>query len=80
MMEEDYPDFKAMILSLFLFIIFSLFLINKVVIHLDHKRRCMQDENIGFDGYIGIWILQIYRRYIDEYFYMNIDISEIKLL
>ena len=39
-----------------------------------------KDENIGFDGYIGIWILRIYRiyqRYIDEYFYMNIDISEI---
>ena len=36
--------------------------------------------NIGFDGYISIWILQIYhiyRRYIDGYFYMNIDISEI---
>ena len=23
------------------------------------------------------WILRIYRRYIDEYFYMNIDISKI---
>ena len=42
-----------------------------------------KDENIGFDGYIGIWILRIYRiyrRYIGGYFYMNIDISEIKLL
>ena len=27
--------------------------------------------------YIGTWILQIYRRYIGGYFYMNIDISEI---
>ena len=36
------------------------------------------DENIGFDGYIGTWILRIYRiylRYIGEYFYINIDIS-----
>ena len=35
-----------------------------------------KDENIGFDGYIGTWILRIYRiyrRYIDEYFYINID-------
>ena len=39
-----------------------------------------KDENIGFDGYIGTWILRIYRRYIGGYFYMNIDISEIKLL
>ena len=39
-----------------------------------------KDENIGFDEYIGTWILQIYRRYIGGYFYMNIDISEIKLL
>ena len=36
-----------------------------------------KDENIGFDEYIGTWILRIYRRYIDGYFYMNIDISEI---
>ena len=42
-----------------------------------------KDENIGFDGYIGTWILwmyRIYRRYIGGYFYMNIDISKIKLL
>ena len=42
-----------------------------------------KDENIGFDGYIDTWILWIYRiyqRYIDGYFYMNIDISKIKLL
>ena len=35
-------------------------------------------ENIGFDRYIGTWILRIYRiyrRYISGYFYMNIDIS-----
>ena len=31
-----------------------------------------KDENIGFDGYIGTWILRIYRRYIDGYFYINI--------
>ena len=39
-----------------------------------------KDENIGFGGYIGNWILRIYRiyrRYIGGYFYMNIDISEI---
>ena len=34
-------------------------------------------KNIGFDGYIGTWILRIYQRYIGGYFYMNIDISEI---
>ena len=39
-----------------------------------------KDENIDFDGYIDTCILRIYRRYIDEYFYMNINISEIKLL
>ena len=39
-----------------------------------------KDGNIDFDGYIGSWILQIYRiyqRYVGGYFYMNIDISEI---
>ena len=30
-------------------------------------------KNIGFDGYIGIWIYG----YIDGYFYMNINISKI---
>ena len=42
-----------------------------------------KDENIGFDGYIATWILRIYpiyRRYIGGYFYMNINILEIKLL
>ena len=39
-----------------------------------------KDENISFDEYINTWILRIYRRYIGGYFYMNIDISEIKLL
>ena len=36
----------------------------------------------GYIGYIGDIsdISGIYRRYIDGYFYMNIDISEIKLL
>ena len=38
-------------------------------------------KNIDFDGYIGTWILRIYlriyKRYIDGYFYMNIDKSEI---
>ena len=37
-------------------------------------------KNIGFDGYIGTWILRIYRiypKYISGYFYMNIDILEI---
>ena len=39
-----------------------------------------KDEKIGVDGYIGTWILwiyRIYRRYISGYFYMNIDILEI---
>ena len=36
-----------------------------------------KDENIGFDGYIGTWILWIYWTYIGGYFYINIDISEI---
>ena len=43
----------------------------------------IKDENISFDGYIGTWILRIYRiyrKYIGGYFYMNIDISKIKLL
>ena len=40
----------------------------------------IKDENIGFDGYIGTWILWIYRRYIGGYFSINIDISKIKLL
>ena len=43
---------------------------------------------LGFYGYIGYIgdisniseIYRIYRRYIGGYFYMNIDISEIKLL
>ena len=35
----------------------------------------LKDGNIGFDGYIGIWILRIYWRYIAGYFYMSIDIS-----
>ena len=51
----------------------------------DMLRACVldKDENIGFDVYIGTCILRIYRiyqRYIDGYFYMNFDISEIKLL
>ena len=45
-------------------------------------RRCSsivltKVKNIGFDGYIGTWILQIYQiyqRYIGGYFYINIDI------
>ena len=36
-----------------------------------------KDGNISFGGYIGTWILRIYRRYISGYSYMNIDISEI---
>ena len=36
-----------------------------------------KDGNIGFDGYIGTWILRTYRRYLGEYFYMNNDTSEI---
>ena len=41
------------------------------------KMDISKVKNIGFDIYIGSWILRIYRRYIDEYFYMNIDISKI---
>ena len=37
----------------------------------------IKDGNISFNGYIDTWILWIYRRYIDEYFYMNINISKI---
>ena len=54
-----------------------------LVPNLKHEAFRDKDENIGFNGYIGTWILRIYRiyrRFIDEYFYMNIDISEIKLL
>ena len=46
----------------------------------NYRSARTKDGNIGFDGYIGIWILwiyRIYRRYISGYFYMNIDISEI---
>ena len=55
-----------------------------------------KDEYIGFDGYIDTCIFgyigdisdiseiyriyRIYQRYIGGYFYMNIDISDIKLL
>ena len=45
---------------------------------LARMSNVLKDENIGFDGYIGDWILRIYRiyrRYIGGYFYMNIDIS-----
>ena len=49
-------------------------------VSLERKVVIVKDENIVFDGYIGAWILRIYRRYIDGYFYMNIDILEIKLL
>ena len=42
-----------------------------------NKYLPLKDGNICFDGYIGTWILQIYRRYIGGYFYMKIDISEI---
>ena len=45
--------------------------------HIPAANVPAKDENIGFDGYIGTWILRIYRiyrRYIDGYFYMNIDI------
>ena len=54
-------------------------LLSGVVVH----SVASKDKNIGFDGYIGTWILRIYRiyrRYIGGYFYINIDISEIKLL
>ena len=47
------------------------------------EKLASKGENIGFNGYIGTWILRIYRiywRYIGGYFYMNINISEIKLL
>ena len=41
-------------------------------------------KNIDFDEYIDTYILRIYlriyRRYIDGYFYMNIDESEINKL
>ena len=33
--------------------------------------------NIGFNRYIGTWILWIYWKYIDGYFYMSIDILKI---
>ena len=40
-----------------------------------NKYLPLKNGNIGFDGYIGTWILRIYRKYIGGYFYMNIDIS-----
>ena len=52
--------------------------VNLIYIYIREIR--VKDENICFDGYISTSILRIYQRYIDEYFYMNIDISEIKLL
>ena len=33
-----------------------------------------KDENIGFDGYIGTWILRIYRRYIGYIGDISMDI------
>ena len=41
------------------------------------KSVAAKVKNIGFNRYIGTWILLIYWRYIGGYFYMNIDISEI---
>ena len=38
---------------------------------------CFKVKNIGFDRYIGAWILWIHYRYIGRYFYMNFNISEI---
>ena len=32
----------------------------------------IKDKNIDFNEYIGTWILWIYRKYIDGYFYINI--------
>ena len=42
-----------------------------------HQIATTKVKNIGFDRYIDTWILQIYRRYVGGYFYMNIDISKI---
>ena len=33
----------------------------------NHVIDGVKDENIGFDGYIGTWILRIYWRYIGGY-------------
>ena len=43
-----------------------------------HGGSVSKVGNIGFNGYIGTWVLRIYRRYIGGYFYMSIDILEIK--
>ena len=54
--------------------------IHKLSMNRKYGVHPQNDENIGFDRYIGTWILRIYwiyRRYIGGYFYMNIDISEI---
>ena len=34
-----------------------------------------KDKNISFDGYIGTWILRIYRRYIGGYIFFLISIN-----
>ena len=48
-----------------------------MLIYNEGSRVFNKVKNIGFDEYIGTWILRIYRRYIDRYFYMNINISKI---
>ena len=52
---------------------------SKIFIYKDRLEMLLEvatkDGNIGFDGYIGTWILWIYHRYIGGYFYMSIDIS-----
>ena len=41
------------------------------------KSVLLKVRNIDFDGYIGTYILWIYRKYIGGYLFMNIDISKI---
>ena len=58
-----------------IFTFFFSFLVNRFCVFLVTVVVMSKDENIGFNGYIDTWILRIYKRYIDEYFYMSIDIS-----
>ena len=43
------------------------------IYNLKHQSIALNDENIGFDMYIGTWISLIYRKYIGGYFYINFD-------
>ena len=62
----------------YLFIFIFIYFANDVIVLDPYKNWSLKPPkvvNIGFDGYIGTWVLRIYRiyrRYIGGYFYINI--------